>query len=107
LSDFSGAKPLIALVFVHLPGPLRINFHQQLVSALKPGGWLLNIAFAREQIYNKSGGPPDIELLYTKEILKKDFSALRLKQLCHRQEFIDEGHHRGDADVLIYAGKKQ
>lgn len=98
---------LIALVFVHLPEPLRINFHQQLVSALKPGGWLLNIAFAREQIYNKSGGPPDIELLYSKEILRQDFTALRLKQLCHRHEFLDEGHHHGDADVLIYAGRKQ
>jgi SAM-dependent methyltransferase len=49
---------LVALVFVHLPEEIRIDFHQKIIQSLTPGGTLLVVSFAKEQINNFSGGPP-------------------------------------------------
>ena len=106
LFDISGFVPepekydLIALVFVHLPEEIRIPFHQKLVKSLKPGGTILIEAFAKEQITNNTGGPKDINMLYSTDILKADFSDLSFKKLIHEKVFLDEGHHYGQAEVV-------
>jgi SAM-dependent methyltransferase len=98
---------LIALVFVHLPEGLRNAFHQQMVKSLKPGGTLLVESFAKEQINNSSGGPQDINMLFSAEILKNDFSELTIEKLYQEQVFLDEGHHHGRADVVRFVGVKE
>lgn len=106
LMDISGFVPepekydLIALVFVHLPEDVRIPFHQKLVTSLKTGGTLLIEAFAKEQINYRSGGPPDVEMLYSTEVLRKDFAALTIQKLSHEKIFLNEGHHHGMAEVV-------
>lgn len=97
---------LIALVFVHLPETLRQSFHSELIKALKPGGLLFMAAFAKEQINNHSGGPRDVDLLYSMEIIRLDFSGLMQKKLCHHQVVINEGRHHGEAEVLVFIGEK-
>ncbi|MBE0639352.1 MAG: class I SAM-dependent methyltransferase [Bacteroidales bacterium] len=97
---------LIALVFVHLPEPLRQSFHRELIKSLKPGGMIFMASFAKEQINNHSGGPSDLRLLYSLDLLKDDFSGLRQKKLCHEQTMLNEGRHHGVAEVLIYVGEK-
>lgn len=109
IADFVASKEhfdLIALVFVHLPEPLRKSFHSELIKALKPGGLLFMASFAKEQINYNSGGPPDVDLLYSLDILKKDFAGLKQKKLCQEQTFLAEGRHHGMAEVLIYVGEK-
>jgi len=97
---------LIALIFAHLPVDIRTTFHQKMVQSLKPGGILLVESFAKEQINNHSGGPPNLEMLFSTEILKNDFSVLTIKKLCQEQVFLDEGHHHGKADVVRFIGVK-
>ncbi len=53
-------------------------------------------SFAKEQIKNNTGGPPDIQMLYSTEILK----------LCQERISLNEGHHHGDADVVRFVGRK-
>jgi SAM-dependent methyltransferase len=110
IADYKAEKnafDLIALVFVHLPETLRKLFHQELIRALKPGGKLMAALFAKEQIHQNSGGPPLIDLLYSKEILRQDFHKLDIKKIDHVQTHIDEGRHQGRAEVLIFEGVKR
>jgi len=98
IADYKAEKnafDLIALVFVHLPEALRKLFHQELIRALKPGGILMAALFAKEQIHQNSGGPPLIDLLYSKEILRQDFHKLNIKKIDHVQTHLDEGRHQG------------
>jgi len=98
---------LIALVFIHLPANMRFDFHQKMMQSLKPGGILLVESFAKEQINNSSGGPPDIAMLFSTQMLKEDFSELTIKKLCHEQVFLDEGYHHGKADLIRFVGVKE
>lgn len=98
---------LIALIFVHQPEGMRQAFHHKLVKSLKKGGILLTESFAKEQINNNSGGPPDINMLYSAEILKQDFEDLKTLKLCRENIMLEEGHHMGEAEVVRFVGQKR
>ncbi|MCK9271265.1 MAG: class I SAM-dependent methyltransferase [Bacteroidales bacterium] len=96
-----------AAIYVHLPEALRKKFHQQLAKAIKPGGMVIIEAFDKEQLKRDSGGPPDVQLLYTTEILHSDFAGLlELKMLCRQQVHLTEGRHLGNGEVVRYVGVK-
>lgn len=97
---------LIALIFFHLPEQLRKNFHHQAVQSLKKGGIILVESFAKEQIRNSSGGPPDVSMLYSSEMLKSDFSALKTIELLKTTTGLNEGRHAGIADLVRFIGQK-
>ncbi len=97
---------LVSLIFIHLPEWLRVRFHAEIIKVLKPGGKLFMAAFSKEQIAFNSGGPPDVELLYSSQILQKDFALLLPLQLCQQRVILNEGRHHGEADILIFVGEK-
>ena len=70
----------IGLIYVHLPTKERFVFHQKMIDALLPGGVLIIEAFSKAQINNASGGPKDIEQLYSLDQLKQDFASLNCIQ---------------------------
>ena len=51
-----------------------------MLTALKPGGLLIIEAFTPAQLQHSSGGPKQAELLYTAEILQKDFETEKESQ---------------------------
>lgn len=95
-----GYYNMVAIIFVHHPEENRVQFHQKIVQSLKKGGVVLVEAFAKEQLNNNSGGPPDINKLYSTDILRKDFAGLTIQKLSHEKTFLDEGQHRGMAEVV-------
>lgn len=98
---------MIALVFVHMPEGMRRILHQKVVSSIKVGGVVLVESFAREQINNKSGGPPDVNMLFSTDILKEDFADLSILKLCQEKTHLDEGHHHGEADLIRMIARKE
>jgi SAM-dependent methyltransferase len=97
----------IALVYVHLPPVLRKKFHQQIYQSLKPGGFLVLEAFAKEQIHNQSGGPGDITLLYDAPSICGDFPFLHVLSCGQKTVDLDEGpFHKGKAELLQLTGQK-
>jgi 2-polyprenyl-3-methyl-5-hydroxy-6-metoxy-1,4-benzoquinol methylase len=97
----------IALIFVHMPHQLRKEVHQKMIQCLKPGGTLILEAFNKRQIKHNSGGPRDIEMLQSAEILKDDLSALKTIFLEELTTTLQEGrHHEGLAEVVRFVGKK-
>jgi cyclopropane fatty-acyl-phospholipid synthase-like methyltransferase len=96
----------IAIIFGHFPSDFRQNLHQKFVKSLKAGGHILIEAFAKEQINNTSGGPQDVDMLYSLPLLEEDFSGLSIKKLSHKKVFLNEGKHHGWADVVRFIGIK-
>lgn len=98
---------LIALIYAHMPDPLRQQIHPKLAERLAPGGRIVLEAFNPDQIGRSSGGPKDEKLLYTPEKLRSDFSALT-EELCEtRVVHLAEGqYHNGEAAVIRYVGQK-
>jgi len=91
----------VASIFLHLPPDLRSQIHAQMLGALKPGGLLIIEAFTPAQLKHSSGGPKQVELLYTAEILRRDFVWAEELELLEVEVDLDEGHmHRGRAAVV-------
>ncbi|MGE4279996.1 MAG: cyclopropane-fatty-acyl-phospholipid synthase family protein [Magnetospirillum sp.] len=95
-------------IFLHLPSALRAPIHAQMVEAMKPGGLLVLEAFRPEQIPLSSGGPKDVDLLYTVADLRTDFAVLRDLRVEAVEATLDEGPlHQGQAALVRVVGRKQ
>lgn len=102
LSDFvPGHKfEAIALIYAHFPPALRQNFHAKLGSWLSPAGEVWIEAFAPGQLEFSSGGPKDEAMLYSPELLEKDFAHWQIRQAERLRYQLDEGPgHQGLAEV--------
>lgn len=109
INEFKANKQYaaIGLIYVHLPTKERFVFHQKMIDALLPGGVLIIEAFSKAQINNASGGPKDIEQLYSLDQLKQDFASLNCIQAVEIEIDLEEGpFHKGNANLVRYFAKK-
>ena len=107
--DFKAGKQYdaVGLIFVHLPEVLRRKFHQEVYNSIKPGGFMVLEAFAKEQAQLESGGPRDATLLYDVPSLCNDFPFLHMLSCEQKDIFLDEGdYHKGKASVLRMIGQR-
>ena len=96
-----GTYDLVGLIYLHLPSAIRREIHQRLAAAVKPGGILVLEAFSKAQLGNSSGGPQDLDLLYTVDALREDFSGIKIRSLAETTVTLDEGSgHQGRAQVI-------
>ncbi len=101
------AYDAIGLIYAHQPSAFRFQFHQQLVKALKPGGYVILECFRPEQIPLASGGPKSLDLLYTKDILEADFNQLQILEMNELTTVLQEGaYHAGEAEVIRMLARK-
>jgi cyclopropane fatty-acyl-phospholipid synthase-like methyltransferase len=97
----SGEFDAVVSIFLHLPPEVRAKIHGSMLQALKPGGIVILEAFTPAQLQHSSGGPKQVNLLYTAELLRQDFAGAEVVQLEETQIHLDEGHmHRGSASVV-------
>ena len=98
---------VVVLIYAHFPETIRKSVHERIVSWLKPGGLVVMEAFNPNQLKNTSGGPKDLTMLYTKEIMTDDFKDLMVQQISTETIELNEGkYHIGKADVIRFVGKK-
>jgi 2-polyprenyl-3-methyl-5-hydroxy-6-metoxy-1,4-benzoquinol methylase len=98
---------VVALIYAHFPETIRKSVHEKIVSWLKPGGLVVLEAFNPKQLNNTSGGPKDLSMLYTKEIMADDFKELIIQQLNTETIELNEGkYHTGKAEIIRFIGKK-
>ncbi|MFA5010798.1 MAG: class I SAM-dependent methyltransferase [Ignavibacteria bacterium] len=96
-----------ALVFVHFAQGLRENVHRSIIKSLKTGGTLIIEAFSKAQIHNSSGGPKDLNALYSIDDFRNDFCGLNISELSEYHIELKEGdYHKGPADVIRFAAIK-
>lgn len=92
----------VVLTYVHLPSAIRTGVHRRLAAALRPGGWLILEAFTPKQLNYTSGGPKNVDMLYTMANLSEDFSGLLREEKAWEGVIqLDEGPgHQGPAHVV-------
>jgi hypothetical protein len=92
-----------ALIYAHMPPEIRSEFHHKVAYWVKKGGYVILEAFNPLQLELQSGGPKDVSMLYTPEMLKNDFPEHEWKfELLETIETeLSEGpFHEGKAQVI-------
>jgi len=100
------AYDAVVCVFLHLPPDSRAAVHRAMALALKPGGLLIQEAFHPGQLAYGTGGPPNVEMLYSPETLRADYDGLlNLEMLEDGPEEMDDGHgHQGTGHTIRLVG---
>ncbi len=91
----------VASIYLHLSPEQRCKLHAAMLGALKPGGILIIEAFTPAQLRFSSGGPKQLELLYSAELLRRDFATAETVELAETEVELTEGKmHSGKAAVV-------
>lgn len=97
----------LVLVYAHLPSEKREEYHRKMVSFVKTGGFVILEGFSQKQVNYNSGGPRDVNMLYTKTAIETDFKLLSDLNAEEVEIELDEGlYHKGTASVIRLVGKK-
>lgn len=96
-------------IFFQFAAPrFREALFRQMADVLKPGGLLLIEGYRPEQIAYGTGGPPQVENLYTAELLRAAFADMDILELAEHDSEIHEGsrHHGMSALIDLVARKR-
>lgn len=97
----------VALIYFHLPADIRSKIHKRIAQSVKPGGHLTLEAFHPKQLAHSSGGPKDAAMLYTADMLEKDFEGWEFLEKLEGEVVLDEGSgHKGKAYVTRLFARK-
>lgn len=93
---------VIAAIFIQFATPAeRAVIHRAMRRALKPGGLLILQGYTPKQLEYKTGGPPDIDKLYTAQTLREDFAGMEILHLREHEEIIREGNAHCGMSALV------
>ena len=104
---------LLALIYAHFPGNSRVENHKRLAQLVKPGGMIILEGFSKENLKLATentgiGGPKDINMLFSVEEIKADFSDFEVILAEEQQIQLKEGlYHNGTGSVIRFVGKKK
>jgi len=112
LSDYKFKQnyyDVVAVIFLHLNPKLRNSIHSQVNKSCRTDGKLILEVFEKEQLGKTSGGPQNLEMLYSIEEMKKDFENMKIELIEKKNIYIDESdQHRGEAVVIrLIAAKSE
>lgn len=98
---------VIALIYAHMNPTKRTEYHKRIAAFLKPGGTLILEGFSKKQITNNTGGPKNIEMLFSKKNLLNDFNSFQKLNCIETDIHFNEGlFHQGKASVIRILGHK-
>ena len=66
-----------------------------------PGGLILIQGYRPKQLEYKTGGPSQVELLYTRELLEKEFAGCASVEIEEDDREVHEGSGHGGMSALI------
>ncbi|HZS84100.1 MAG TPA: class I SAM-dependent methyltransferase [Stellaceae bacterium] len=93
---------LVVAIFIQFATPAeRPILFDRLKSAVRRGGHLLLQGYRPEQLQYKTGGPPQVEHMYTEELLRTAFADMQIVHLRAHDDVIQEGAGHGGMSALI------
>jgi cyclopropane fatty-acyl-phospholipid synthase-like methyltransferase len=92
---------VVAIFFQFCAPPLRARVFAGLKGALKPGGLLLMEGYTPKQLEYKTGGPSQVENLYTRALLERSFADFSSLEIEEYDADIREGAGHGGVSALI------
>lgn len=98
----------LVLIFAHFPKAIRSEAHKRLLIFLKPGGKIIFEAYSKEQLGNTSGGPKNVDMLFSEEEIKEEFPNIVFEQFEKKTIHLNEGkYHQGEASVIRFLAVKK
>lgn len=98
----SAAFDVVAEIFTQFSNPAdRARKWAGMLKALKPGGLLIVQGYTPKQLEYGTGGPKEIENLYTRAMLEQEFGGLRELSLVEEERDIHEGTSHGGMSAVI------
>jgi 2-polyprenyl-3-methyl-5-hydroxy-6-metoxy-1,4-benzoquinol methylase len=92
----------VAAIFVQFADPdTRARLFKRIVRSLKPGGVLVLQGYTPKQLEYRTGGPPILSHLYTRELLESAFSDLSIVELRAYEAEVQEGQGHSGRSALI------
>ena len=103
-----GEFDVVAAIFLQFATPpQRANLFAGIKRALKSGGLLLMQGYGVKQLEYKTGGPPDMTRLYTRELLEREFAGFSSLEIAEHDSVINEGSgHAGMSALIDLIGRK-
>jgi SAM-dependent methyltransferase len=99
---------VVVAIFIQflVPAARRVLF-ERVSAALKPAGLLLVEGYTPEQLKYGTGGPKQVDQLYTEALLRQAFASLEILELKAYEAELDEGtRHRGMSAVIDLVARK-
>lgn len=92
----------VAAIFVQFADPdTRARLFERIVKSLKPGGVLILQGYTPKQLEYRTGGPPLLSHLYTRELLESAFAELSVIELRDYEAEVREGQGHSGHSALI------
>lgn len=106
--DMENAYDWVVGIFIQFVGPAwRDVQFERMKQLTRPGGHILLHGYTPRQLDYKTGGPSEIENLYTAEILRAAFADWAIEELVEYEEEIAEGlGHRGRSALIGMVARK-
>lgn len=93
---------LVVGIFIQFAAPaLRDAMFAGMRAALKPGGLLLIEGYGPKQLEYATGGPSQLDQLYTAELLREKFGDLELIELTEYDAELSEGQRHVGTSALV------
>jgi cyclopropane fatty-acyl-phospholipid synthase-like methyltransferase len=105
LSNVEGSEncfDVVVAIFIQFAPPgLREQMFARIKRCLKPGGLLLLHGYTPRQLEYRTGGPSQVENLYTEAMLRKEFADMDILHLREYDDIIGEGEGHSGMSALI------
>ena len=99
---------LVVAVFIQFLGPEAMaQAFEKMRRTLRPGGRVLLHGYRPKQLEYGTGGPSDVENLYTEEMLRKAFDGMAIEKLSSYDAELREGSgHVGQSALIDLIARK-
>ena len=100
---------MVVAIFIQFVGPAeRALLFARMSAALKPGGLLLIQGYTPRQLDYNTGGPSQVENLYTRALLEDAFAGFDIELLAEYDSEIEEGPaHKGMSALIDLVAVKR
>ena len=98
----------VVCIFIQFASPkMRKKLFEGFWRTLRPGGIVIMEGYGVKQLQYTSGGPKELENLYTPQILRDAFAGWEMLLLHEYEAVLDEGaKHRGMAALIDLVARK-
>ena len=99
---------IVAAIFIQFLAPAeRALVFRRIADALKPGGRLVLQGYTAKQVEYKTGGPPNVEHMYSDALLRDSFADMEIEHLREHEAHVAEGKgHLGWSALIELVARK-
>jgi SAM-dependent methyltransferase len=92
----------VVAIFVQFADPeMRRRLFANMITALKPGGYLILQGYTPKQLEFATGGPGILANLYTEDLLRSALAELEIREMTAYEEVLSEGKKHSGRSALI------